>query len=158
MPTPSVLDQIYALKASDKNEDRLKVVFEAGQLIWDFEIEDLDKLGVLMLGLEVKAKGSPRLSLLRQSEILRERLTYLEEDFTLVEHDLDGRTIILRSNLPRRSEATLDYYEIVLTNGDQLSFRRYSFDRVAVKRQSCTANLARASFERLIADFESLFS
>jgi hypothetical protein len=96
--------------------------------------------------------------LLRQSEVLRQTLTYLEEDFSVVEHDPDSRTVILRSNLPRRSETAVHYYEIVLSNGDQLSFRRYSFDRVTAKRQSCAANLARANFERLIGDFESLFS
>jgi hypothetical protein len=158
MPTRSVLDKIYALKATDKSEDRFEVAFEDGQLIWNFEIEDLDKLGVLILGLDVKVKVSPRLSLLRQSEVLRQTLTYLEEDFSVVEHDPDSRTVILRSNLPRRSETAVHYYEIVLSNGDQLSFRRYSFDRVTAKRQSCAANLARANFERLIGDFESLFS
>jgi hypothetical protein len=107
------------------------------------------------LSLEVR---TPRLSLLRQSEVSAEKVTYLEKDFKLVEHDQNTTTLILRSQLPHRVETTLDYYEIVLRNGDQLSFHRYSFDRIEGKRQHCAATLARISFERLLADFESLLS
>jgi len=33
------------------------------------------------LSLEVRSKSTPRLCLLRQSEVLAEKVTYLEEDF-----------------------------------------------------------------------------
>ena len=154
----SIVDGLYALKESDKREGHFRPVFQTAHLVWSFEIEDLDKLGLLILSLEVRSKSTPRLSLLRQSEVLAEKVTYLEEDFKLVEHDQNTNTLILRSQLPHRVKTTLDYYEIVLRNGDQLSFHRYSFDRIEGKRQRCAANLARISFERLLADFESLLS
>ena len=152
----SMLDCIYALKESDKSEGRFRPVFETAETVWNFEIEDFDKLGLLILGLEVRSKSTPRLSLLQQSAALVEKVTYLEEDFKLVEHDRNTDTSILRSQLPHRVETTLDYYEIVLN--DQLSFHRYSFDRIEGKRHRCATNLARITFERLLADFESVLS
>jgi len=154
----SMLDCIYALKESDRSEGRFRPAFETAEAVWNFEIEDFDKLGLLILGLAVRSKSPPRLSLLQQSDSLVEKVTYLEEDFKLVEHDRDTDTSILRSQLPHRVENTLDYYEIVLKGGDQLSFHRYSFDRIEGKRQRSAANLARIIFERLLADFESVLS
>jgi hypothetical protein len=52
----------------------------------------------------------------------------------------------------------LSYYEIVLKEGNQLRFGRYKFDQAIGKRRPIPANLARETFERLLVDFESLFS
>jgi tmRNA-binding protein len=88
----SMLECIYALKESDKSEGRFSPVFETAEAVWNFEIEDFDKLGLLVLGLEIRSKSAPRLSLLQQSAALVEKVTYLEEDFKLVEHDRNTNT------------------------------------------------------------------
>ena len=149
---------IYALKENDRSEGYFCPRMEINQLIWNLKIKEFDKLGLLLLHLEIKSKSLPSLTLEKQAEVLRDKLTYLDEDFSLVEHDRSTHTIILRSDLPHRIENTVNYYEIVLKGGHELSFGRYEFDKGAGKRQICPANLSRVAFERLLADFEALLS
>lgn len=156
--TPKISDMIYALRETDRSEGYFSPLIETTRLTWNLKIIDFDKLGLLILHVEIKAKDTPVLPLEKQSEVLKSKLTYLEEDFKLVEYDRNNRTIILRSNLFHKVESTVNYYEIVLKEGNQLSFNCYELDRVAGKRQVCPANLARATFERLLVDFENLFS
>jgi hypothetical protein len=155
---PKVIDRVYALRESEKSGERFKPVIETANLIWTLEIREIDKLGILLDHLEIKAKMIPSLPPWKQSEILKNKITYLEEDFSVIEDDRSSRTIVLRSNLPRQLENTISYYEILLRGGDQLGFDRYEFDRITDQRQIRPANLARGTFERLLSDFESLFS
>ena len=149
---------IYALRETDRSEGYFSPIIETTRLIWKFKISDFDKLGLLILHLDIKTKDTSALPLEKQCEVLKDKLTYLEEDFKLVEYDRNNRTIILRSNLFHRLEDTVNYYEIVLKEGNQLSFDCYKLDRTAGKRQICPTNLARATFERLLVDFENLLS
>ena len=155
---PKISHMIYALRETDRSEGCFSPLIETTRLTWNFKINDFDKLGLLILHLEIKAKDIPALPLEKQSEVLRDKLTYLEGDFKLVEYDRNNKTIILRSNLFHRVANTVNYYEIVLKEGNQLSFDYYELDRPSGKRQTCPANLSRATFERLLIDFENLFS
>jgi hypothetical protein len=155
---PKVIDRVYALRETEKGGALFKPVIETANLIWTLKISEIDKLGILLDHLEIKAKNTPSLPLGKQSEILKNKITYLEEDFSLIEDDRNSRTMVLRSNLPRQLENTISYYEILLRGGDQLSFDRYEFDKITGQRQTRPANLARETFERLLSDFESLFS
>jgi hypothetical protein len=155
---PKVIDRVYALRETEKGGALFKPVIETANLIWTLKISEIDKLGILLDHLEIKAKNTPSLPLGKQSEILKNKITYLEEDFSLIEDDRNSRTMVLRSNLPRQLENTISYYEILLRGGDQLSFDRYEFDKITGQRQTRPANLARETFARLLSDFESLFS
>jgi hypothetical protein len=154
---PKVIDRVYALRETEKSGALFKPVIETANLIWTLEISEIDKLGILLNHLEIKAKMIPSLPLGKQSEILKNKITYLEEDFSVIEDDRSSRKMVLRSNLPRQLENTISYYEILLGGGDQLSFDRYEFDKINGQRQIRPANLARETFERLLSDFESLF-
>jgi len=154
---PKVIDRVYALRETEKSGALFKPVIETANLIWTLEISEIDKLGILLNHLDIKAKMISSLPLGKQSEILKNKITYLEEDFSLIEDDRSSRTMVLRSNLPRQLENTISYYEILLRGGDQLSFDRYEFDKITGQRQIRPANLARETFERLLSDFESLF-
>ena len=155
---PKVIDRVYALRETEKSGTLFKPVIETPNLIWTFEISEMDKLGILLDHLEVEAKMIPSLPLGKQSEFLKSKVTYLEEDFSLIEDDRSSRTVVLRSNLPRQLENTISYYEILLRGGDRMSFDRYEFDKTTRQRQVRPANLARETFERLLSDFEDLFS
>src|SRR5262249_19912154 len=98
------------------------------------------------------------ISLERQFDLLKKKITYLEEDFALVEHDRNKPMMILRSSIPQQLEHAVNYYEVLLEAGNQLSFGRYEFDKIIGKRRVRPANLARDTFVRLLVDFESLFS
>jgi hypothetical protein len=129
---------------------------EAKSLTWHFEISEFDKLGLLVNHIEIKAHKASPLSLEKQFELLKNKITYLEE-LTLIEYDHTNAALLVRS-LPQRLGNTVNYYEIVLKGGNQLRFGRYEFDQAIGRRRVLPANLSRQTFERLLVDFESLFS
>ena len=148
---------IYALKETDRSDGFFRPIIETENLEWHFEISEFDKLGLLLNHIEIKAHNTSGLSLEQQFELLKDNLTYLE-DFKLIEYDCHNATLLLRSRVPKRLGVALSYYEIVLKEGNQLRFGRYKFDQAIGKRRMIPANLARETFERLLVDFESLFS
>src|SRR5262249_22803302 len=152
-----VLDVIYALREADRREGFFRPIVETKSFIWHLEIKEFDKLGLLVNHIEIKAHNTSRPSLEQQFELLKDNLTYLE-DFKLIEYDCHHATLLLRSRVPKRLGVALSYYEIVLKEGNQLRFGRYKFDEAIGKRRMIPANLARETFERLLVDFESLFS
>jgi hypothetical protein len=152
-----ILDLIYALRETDRSEGFFRPVVAGRNLTWHFEISEFDKLGLLVNHIEIKAHQASPLSLERQFELLKSKITYLEE-FTLIEYDRTNTELLLRSRFPQRRGNTVSYYEIVLKGGNQLSFGRYEFDQAIGRRRVLPANLARQTFGRLLVDFESLFS
>src|SRR5262245_61474026 len=152
-----ILDLIYALRETDRREGFLQPIVETKDLTWHFEISEVDKLGLLVNHIEIKARNPSPLPLERQFELLKNKITHLEE-FTLIEYDRTNAALLLRSRVPQRLGNPVDYYEIVLKGGNQLRFGRYEFDRAIGRRRVLPANLSRQTFERLLVDFESLFS
>ncbi len=154
----NILDVIFALKEIDRSEGFFRPIVETKNLIWRFEITELDKLGLLVNHIAITAHNTPSMSLEKQLDLLKKKITYLEEDFELVEHDRNKRMMILRSSIPQQLDNAVNYYEILLEAGNQLSFGRYEFAKIMGKRRVRPANLARETFGRLLVDFESLFS
>jgi hypothetical protein len=152
-----VLDVVYALRETDRREGFFRPIVETKSFTWRLEIKEFDKLGLLVNHIEIKAHKTSALSLEQQSERLKDTITYLE-DFKLIEYDCHNSTLLLRSRVPKRLGVTPSYYEIVLKEGNQLRFGRYKFDQTTGKRRPVPANLAKEIFERLLVDFESLFS
>jgi hypothetical protein len=152
-----ILDLIYALRETDRSEGLFRPILEAKSLTWYFEISEFDKLGLLVNHIDIRAHKASPLPLEKQFELLKNKITYLEE-FTLIEYDRTNAALLLRSRVPQRLGNTVSYYEIVLKGGNQLSFGRYEFDQAIGRRRVLPANLARQTFGRLLADFESLFS
>jgi hypothetical protein len=153
----SILDLIYALRETDRSEGFFRPMVETKDLTWHFEVTEFDKLGLLVNYIEIQAHKASPLSLEKQSELLKNKITYLEE-FTLIEYDRTNAALLLRSRVPQWLGNTVSYYEIVLKGGNQLRFGRYEFDQAIGRRRVVPANLARQTFGRLLVDFESLFS
>ena len=152
-----ILDLIYALRETDRSEGFFRPVVAGSNLTWHFEVSEFDKLGLLVNHIEIKARNASSLPLEKQFELLKNKITYLEE-FTLIEYDRTNAALLLRSRVPQRLGNTVSYYEIVLKGGNQLRFGRYEFDQAIGRRRVLPANLSRQTFERLLVDFESLFS
>ncbi len=152
-----ILDVIYALRGTDRSEGFFRPIVETKNLVWYFEISKFDKLGLLVNHIEIKAHNTSQLPLEKQSELLKSKITYLE-DFKLIEHDRNNGKMLLRSRVPQPLGNAVSYYENVLKGGNQLSFGRYEFDPAIGRRRVIPANLARETFERLLVDFESLFA
>ncbi len=156
--TERVLQVIYSLQEVDRQEDMFKPVVEAGNLVWRFEIKEFDDLGLLVNHIEIKSHEASSLALDAQSQLLKNKITYLEEDFKLVENDRANAVIVLRSNIPHQVENTLNYYEVILRGGNHLSFGRFEYDKMTGKRRSRAANLSKETFKRLLVDFDGLFA
>jgi hypothetical protein len=109
----SILDLIYALRETDRSEGLFRPIVEAKNLTWYFEISEFDKLGLLVNHIEIKAHNGSPLPLEKQFELLRNKITYLEE-FTLIEYDRTNAALLLRSRAPQRLGNTVSYYKIVL--------------------------------------------
>jgi hypothetical protein len=152
-----ILDLIYALRETDRSEGLFRPILEAKSLTWHFEISEFDKLGLLVNHIDIRAHKASPLPLEKQFELLKNKITYLEE-FTLIEYDRTNAALLLRSRFPQRRGNTVSYNEIVLKGGNQLSFGRYEFDQAIGRRRVLPANLARQTFGQLLVDFESLFS
>jgi len=154
----NILDVIFTLRETDRSEGFFRPIVETKNLIWRFEITQFDKLGLLVNHIAITALNASSISLERQFDLLKKKITYLEEDFVLVEHDRKKGIIILRNTIPQQLQHAINYYEILLEAGNQLSFGRYEFDKIIGKRRARPANLARDTFVRLLVDFECLFS
>lgn len=152
-----ILDLIYALRDTDRSEGFFRPIVETKDITWHFEISEVDKLGLLVNYIEIKAHKPSPLPLEKQCELLKSKIKYLEE-FTLIEYDRTNAALLLRSRVPQRLGNTVSYYEILLKGGNQLSFGRYEFNQTMGRRGVLPANLARQTFGRLLVDFESLFS
>jgi len=157
MAKSAILDLIYALRETDRSAGFFRPIVETKNLTWHFEICEFDTLGLLVNHIEIKAHKASPLPLEKQFELLKSKITYLEE-FTLIEYDRPNAVLLLRSRVPQRVGNTVIYYEILLKGGNQLSFGRYEFDQAIGRRRVLPANLARQTFGRLLVDFESLFS
>ena len=78
----SILDLIYALRETDRSEGFFRPIVETKDLTWHFEICEFDKLGLLVNHIEIKAHKASPLSLEKQSELLKNQITYLERIHT----------------------------------------------------------------------------
>ena len=128
MVSTRILNVIYALKETDRSDGIFRPIIETGYLTWHFEVSELDKLGILLNHIEIKAHNPVSLLLGRQFEHVRNKIRSLQ-DFKLIEYDRANATMLLRSRVPKKlSGVVIRYYEIVLKSGSQLHFARYEFD------------------------------
>jgi hypothetical protein len=155
--TQEVLSFLSSMSA-EQLEGSVESALETNSFRWRFRIGGLDKLGLLLAHLGVEAKQSPSIPLAKQVELIIRKLTYLDEGFKLLEHDLDHQTLSLRSSLrPQRNDKTR-YFEIVLQGGIALNVDHYEFDRTTSQRRLFAANLSRETFERLIEDLQTILA
>jgi hypothetical protein len=157
MASTTILNVILALKESDRSDGLFRPIIETEDLAWHFEISEVDKLGLLLNHIEIKAYTPASLLLEGHFEQVQNKIRSLQ-DFKLIEYDRANATMLLRSRVPKKLGDVIKYYEIVLQRGDQLRFTRYEFDQAKGRRRVIPANLARETFEELLVDFEAIFS
>jgi hypothetical protein len=131
---------------------------ETDRFVWSFSVHGIDKLGVLVSRLTIKAKGTPSVSMKKQAELVSARITYLEEAFKMLEHDSDQQTLYLRSAVTQPKKDETHYFEIVLKGGTELSLAHYEVARGTSQRRLTPANLSRRTFERLLGDLQKILA
>ncbi len=124
------------------------------------EVEDFDRLGVLLNAVQASSAGGAdepegRVSLENQIERIVTDIRCLSGDFQLIEQDAASMVAILRT--PPPNEHSSNYFEIVLRGGSEISLRHYSLDGDARTRRARPANVSMESFRRLVSQLVELF-
>ncbi len=90
---------------------------------WD----DADTYSGVFRSVRVETESVPpdrEKALRAQAEALVQRVTFLPEKLALLELDKSQKTAVLRSALPFRNEKAVLFFEIWLTRGQEILFRR----------------------------------
>lgn len=126
------------------------------------EIQDFDKFSFL-----VKSISAARLEahlptapikdlLLRQAAEAERRIFYLIESFRLVEMDETNGVAQIRSAAPHQKNDEKRYYEILLEQGNRLTFMRYQKNAHDKKRDNVPSHLSEELLERLTDDLAAI--
>jgi hypothetical protein len=88
----------------------------------------------------------------QQANAIQKKITYLLEEFRLVEMDNQNKRAQLRSYPPHTQDNSKYYYEIVLDEGIKAHFQRYQFSIEEKRYGKITSQLTAEIFERLVND------
>lgn len=132
--------------------------YNEGGCHFQIKFKDVDKYGIVLDHIAV-SRGTPILdldilnkTLKEQAEKVQEKITYLLEDFKLIELDMMNKRAQLRSYPPHKKEDSRFYYEIVLDEGSKVHFLRYEYSTAQRRFEKITSQLTLETFERLIDD------
>lgn len=133
-----------------------------GQCSVQIKYKEIGSLGILLDSIVMK-RGDALLDLdemYRRLEIMahevQEKLTYLLEDFRLLEMDRLNKRAQLRSYPPHQDEDSKYYYEIVIDEAVQVHFQRYQFNRNTRRYEKISSQFTLEVFERLLNDLWSI--
>jgi hypothetical protein len=96
--------------------------------------------------------GASAANLERIAKSLAERLTYLLEAISPIEHDVQECVVQMRSNPPHKDEDGRSYYELLVRRGGEISLVRYRKENGSA-RQQIPATVTREVLLRLVGDF-----
>jgi len=151
------------LGPSQKNKFSL-LNHKEGGLLFQVKYKDLDKYGIVLDYLSISKDEQIRdaeiinKKLAEQAEALQKTVTYLLEDFRLLELDKMNKRAQLRSYPPHEKKNSKFYYEIMLDEGIRIHFQRYEYVRDQKRYVKITSQLTLETFERLVDDLSSLLN
>ncbi len=142
-----------------KQKDKFSVLqHQEDDLLLQLKFKDIDKYGIVLDYISIQ-KLSPILDveeinkrLEQQAEAIQQRITYLLEDFKLIEFDRMSKRAQLRSYPPYKKENSKYFYEIVLDEGVKIHFQRYQYSMDEKRYEKITSQLTLEIFARLIDD------
>jgi hypothetical protein len=131
---------------------------------WQFQIKykDIDKYGIVIdyisLSSTVPIMDVELMNkyLEKQADLIQKKITYLLEDFRLIEYDKMNKRVQLRSYPPHKKGDFKYYYEIVVDEGTKLHFQRYEYDKNERRFEKITSQFTLEIFERLLDDLSAL--
>lgn len=132
--------------------------------IFQIRFKEIEKFGILLDYLSVQCEnplmdvGVINQRLDDQAAEIQKRITFLLEDFKLIEIDHQNKKAQLRSYPPYSQENSKFYYEIVLDEGCSLHFQRYEFSREHRRYEKIISQLTIETFERLVNEFVGILS
>ncbi len=162
----TLLERIREEKSKAVYSDSKNKFFYLQHQIDDFQFQvrfkEIEKYGILLDYLAIHCqKPLMDVSVINrrldeQVAAIQERITFLLEDFRLLEMDRQNKKAQLRSYPPYSQENSKFYYEIVLDEGCSLHFQRYEYSRDHRRYEKITSQLTIEIFERLVNEFVNI--
>lgn len=141
---------------SDPKQKFFYLQHQENNLLFQVKYKDIEKSVIVLDYISVLNK-TPILDvdlikkkLSAQAEAIQKRITFLLEDFKLIEMDNQNKRAQLRSYPPYTRENSKYYYEIVLDEGTRAHFQRYEYSMAEKRYEKITSQLTRETFERLV--------
>jgi hypothetical protein len=130
---------------------------------FQIKYKDIDKYGIVIDNISI-TKEIPiidtemiKKKLELHANQVQKKISYLLEDFKLIEFDKMNKRAQLRSYPPHQKDDLKYYYEIILEEGTKAHFQRYEYSRSQKRFMKITSQFTLEIFERLIDDlFEIL--
>jgi len=126
------------------------------------KFKDIDRYGIVVDYIDI-ARQEPILDvdeinrrLEQQADQVQSTITYLLEDFMLIEMDKASKRAQLRSYPPYEKENSKFFYEIVLEEGTRVHFQRYEYNKEHRRYEKITSQLTQEIFKRLVDDLITL--
>ncbi|MFQ5511382.1 MAG: hypothetical protein ACE5EO_05985 [Candidatus Krumholzibacteriia bacterium] len=125
------------------------------------EVEDFDRLGVMLSTVEVRGadrviESDARPSLENQVDRVTSDIRCLSGEFQLIEKDTASLVAVLRTPPPCGDRA--QYFELVLRGGYRLSLRHFTVGENLGARRPCASNMSMQSFRTLVSHLVRLLS
>lgn len=126
------------------------------------EMKDFDKFSCVVEALSLTRLQPPpahkpvKETLLRQSHEIEQRISYLLEQFRLIELDETQGIAQVRSVAPHQKDDAKFYYEVLLQQGNSVTFTRYRKSRQAEQRHRAPSHLTLETFEWLVDDLAAV--
>lgn len=123
------------------------------------DFHDIDKFSLQLRSFEAALSNPPQPAhfnlerLRRQVDAIKRRVSYLLENFDLIEFDEHNGVAQLRSAPPAHEERTISFYEIFLRGNHALSICRYEVSGTPALRKVVPVGITQEAFERLANDF-----
>lgn len=126
---------------------------------FDLEVDAIeqDKLSSRLLEIRHQGKALESMSdLQKKAAAFLERVRYLEDALQIIEQDEVREAIVLRSETPESSEASLAYYEVVLQKEGKTQLKRQRYHRSSGETEAIDFLLTDRLLERLGKDLQNL--
>lgn len=129
---------------------------------FQIKFKDIDKYGIVLDYISI-SKSTPVMDvdiinkeLEANSNEIQNKITYLLEDFKLIELDRMSKRAQLRSYPPYKEEDSKYFYEIVLDEANRIHFQRYQYSSNSKRYEKITSQFTLEIFTRLVDDLVSI--
>jgi len=149
-------------KVSDTKQKFFHLQHQEDDFQFQIKYKDAGNFGIVLDYLSI-SKAAPIVDvelinehLDNQADAVQKRITFLLEEFKLIEMDTQNKRVQLRSYPPYTEDNSKYYYEIVLDEGVKVHFQRYQYSREEKRYGKITSQLTGETFERLVNELTGI--
>ncbi len=136
--------------------------YEDADLQFQIRYKEVEKYGIVLDYISINKSGpildidviKKRIG--DQADTIQKQITFLLEDFKLIEMDHQSKRAQLRSYPPYKEEDSKYFYEIILDEGTKVHFQRYEFNMKKKRYEKITSQLTIETFERLVNELVAI--